>query len=120
MTITGAERNMVTVLSQKDWKFAFRVEMVSPRGFRYSAQAELPTTAFLKAIGDWQTDVMPGAKRAIEQARGNHPTSIEVPFVDQRRKSHRPYRVRGLTRDKARYMRDYMRRYRNELVVAVA
>lgn len=59
-------RSMMEVLTEKDWKFAWRVEMLSPMGFRYTSESADATTAFLTAIGAWKKEMLPGA---IKQAK---------------------------------------------------
>jgi len=44
---------MFDALSEKGWKFTFKVDAMSPRGFPYSAEGRTPIEGFLKAFGQW-------------------------------------------------------------------
>jgi len=44
-------RGMLVWLKEKGWTFSFQVEARSPSGFKSAAVGDLPTTAFMKAMG---------------------------------------------------------------------
>ncbi len=57
---------MFETLSEKGWKFTFKVDAMSPRGFPYSAEGRTPIEAFLKAFGQWCKAASAPAPRATE------------------------------------------------------
>lgn len=81
---------MLPVLIERKWIFNFRVEMTSPRGFRYEASAHLPQVAFFKALGDWAKANVPFVSSDLAFAK-------TLPAVD--------VMPRGLSKDMAAYMR---------------
>lgn len=48
---------MFEALQESGWKFKFTAEAQSPRGFKYTAHGESPFEAFLKAFGQWRSDL---------------------------------------------------------------
>jgi hypothetical protein len=47
---------LFNVLREREWTFEFKVEALSPRGFKYEARGATPEEAFLRAFGQWQKD----------------------------------------------------------------
>lgn len=47
---------MYISLTERQWKFNFKIEAVSPHGFKYAAEGVTPEEAFLKAFGMWKKE----------------------------------------------------------------
>jgi hypothetical protein len=117
---------MYEALCESGWKFRFKAEAVSPRGFKYEAEGDTAEEAFLKAFGTWRDELyaappkVPAAAPAPVAKPKRQYRPRNLPLVDAWVKPVRqPHTLRPLPIDpKAKrvrvYRRIYMRAYRDQ------
>jgi hypothetical protein len=101
---------MREVLGRQGWTFEFSVQASSPRGFRYSATGDSPEECFLRAFGEWKSEMLAAVPR--------FPAALEA-ISKPSNLFYRKYKRRNLghflkRHGRASYMRNYMRMYRAE------
>lgn len=74
---------MFDTLTEQGWTFRFKIDVLSPRGFRYSAEGDTAIEAFLKAFGQWQKGLPPVAPKGPEVVAALRPPAPppKVPMV---------------------------------------
>ncbi len=122
---------MYEALCESGWKFRFKAEAVSPRGFKYEAEGDTAEEAFLKAFGTWRNELyaVPPKVPVVAQPPVLEPKPVQrkVDLLSEWLKPERPYQRRlkpppsdPKVAQKRIYNRLYLRAYRDRQRLAKA